>query len=112
MEPSWDLKISKYVDQYSYVCIKQILYKLYVTFSNEYMAGQTSRVLLAYLILCTNKPSLHYKYHTPCIMHAACHATTDLKLGSCIALLSSVTVTKASKFVIIEVESWSQTVSL
>ena len=46
------------------------------------------------------------------IMHAACHATRDLKFGSCTALSSSSPVIEASKLVTVEVESWSQTPSL
>ena len=43
-------------------------------------------------------------------MHVVCHATTDLKFGSCTALSSSSPVIEASK--LIEVESQSQTPSL
>lgn len=42
-------------------------------------------------------------------MHAACHATCDLKFGSCTALPSSSPVTEASKLVTVKVESRSQT---
>ena len=51
-----------------------------------------------------NKASLVLYYS---IMHAACHAMSDLKFGSCTALLSSSPVIEASKLV-----SRSQTPSL
>ena len=42
------------------------------------------------------------------IMHAACHAMTDLKFRSCTVLSSSSPVIEASKPVTVKVESWSQ----
>ena len=42
-------------------------------------------------------------------MHAVCHATSNLKFGSCTALSSSSPVIEASKLVTVEVENWSQT---
>ena len=37
-------------------------------------------------------------------MHAACHATTNLKFGSCIALPSSSPVIEASKLITVEIK--------
>ena len=46
------------------------------------------------------------------IMHAACHATSDLKFGSYTALSSSSPMIEALKLVTVDVESRSQTPSL
>ena len=100
--PFWDLKIGNYVEYLMPVSSECI--KSWVLLSPTSTAGQTSRVLLAVVILWINKTSLAlYSMH---------HAMTDLKFGSYTALSSSSPVIEASKLVPVEVESQSQTPSL
>ena len=77
------------------------------------IAGRTSRVLLADVILWINIASLALyivssSLYALGIMRAACHATSDLKFGSCIALSSSSPAIEASKPVAVEAISMSR----
>jgi hypothetical protein len=103
MEPFWDLKISKYV-------------KYLTPVSSEYLIGRellsltsiTLRVFLACVIPWINKASLVLY-----IAHIAQRAMTNWsEVWKLYFVIEFVPVVEASKLVTIEVESWSQAVSL
>ena len=64
MEPFWDLKVSKYVEYLT--CVSSEYLISCVLLSLTRMAGQTSRVPLAYVITRINKSSLCYSTHSGC----------------------------------------------
>ena len=86
MEPFWDFKISKYIEYLMHVSSKYFTSSVLRSLTST--DGWSSCVLLAYIMPWINKASTH---HCEGLAHetTACHATTNLKFGSCTALLTS-----------------------
>jgi hypothetical protein len=97
LEPFWDLKIDKYVEYLMPVSSEYLISCELLSLTST--TGWTSRVFLAYVIPCAI-------YST----HSRMPRLTDLKFGSCTALLSS--FLHRNRHVTIEVESVSDSIWL
>ena len=106
LEPFWGLNISKYLTHVSSEHITS-----WVLLSMTSTAGETSHVLLAYIMLWINIASLAL-YIARIIEKglacetAVCHTATNLKFGRCTALSSpSLWLKHLPKLVTIDIES-------
>ena len=87
MEPFWDLKTSKYVQNLT--CASSEYLASCVLSSLTSTAGQISCVFLVYIIWHPWINIASLVLYVACTMpHVACHATTDLTFGSCTMLSS------------------------